>query len=163
MKRKSEGWGFVALIALGAAIAASGCGTSALRTQTQTHLVTTGVVATAGETIDTARTEQLDAAMEAHPPGPERNAALDEIHAAWRPVGAALDSIRDLLIAWAEGLELAAIANVRDLPWESFTHIIARIVLLYDDIARMTNSLGVEALPELPGVLRGLATIPGGR
>lgn len=131
--------------------------------QAQAAIVTSGLLRATGDAVDAARDQALGEVESRHPVrGPERSAALDAEAGRWTPLGASLDAMRDVLIAWADALELAALVNDDRVVFESVVPLVARLVLLYDDATRIAQSLGLE-LPELPPLIRSAATLPGGR
>lgn len=145
-----------------AAVAAVGCGPNALRDNARAALVAGAALETAGGAADAARRERLDAVEAAVSQSPDRDEIIRREAARWEPLGAALDACRDALLSWVEALELARIADEGGLGFETFVPFVLRLVLLYDDAARLANSLGAE-LPELPAVVRALASLPEGR
>lgn len=153
----------LALVALAAVLASSGCGASGLRTQAHAALVTGATLETTGAAIDAARDRSLDAVEEEYGDAPDFEERLDREAARWTPLGASLDACRDALLAWVDAIELARVADLgEDFFFELIVPLVARVVLLYDDIARLSASLGVE-VPELPELVRSVATMPGGR
>lgn len=152
----------LAAMGLALALAATGCGPNALRDNARAALVVTAAVETAGDSVDAARTERLDRVEAAVANSPDREAIVRREAARWEPVGAALDACRDAVLTWVESLELARVAGGDGLGFEDFVPLVLRVVLLYDDVARLATSLGVE-VPELPAFVRALASAPEGR
>lgn len=139
-----------------------GCGATALRDNARAALVTGTVLRTAGEQVDAARTARLDEVEAAVSQSPDRDLILAREMDRWEPVGAALDAARDALLSWVEALELARLADGDGFVWQHVIPLVLRLVLLYDDVARLASELGAE-VPALPGVVRALATLPEGR
>lgn len=146
-------------IALAAGLALCGCGSSALGAHARAASVTIATVQTVGVTVDEARTLELDMAEEAHPwRGPERDATLTATAARWEPAGAALDALRDALIAWVDAIELAAAADAGEDVEPHLLTLAGRVVLLYDSVGRAIRAARPETrVPELPAIVRALA------
>lgn len=153
---------FCAAIVALAACLASGCGASALRDNARAATVVSVVLETAGDAADAARTARLDEVEHAVRNSPDRDEIIRREAAQWEPLGAALDACRDALLSWIGALEVANLAEETDLTWEVFVPLVMRVVLLYDDVQRLANTLGAT-LPELPAIVRALAVAPDGR
>lgn len=152
----------VALIGLAALVAlahmCTGCGASAFSAHYRSATIVAGVHAAAGTVIDDARSSALDRVEREHPTDPEHDAALEAEADRWRPVGAALDVARDAIGAWIDAVDLARAAggDEGDLL-APLLALAARAVLLYERIAELAGSLGVDDLPPLPPFVRALA------
>lgn len=149
-------------LALAVALAVAGCGASGLRTQASAATVASIALETAGQTVDHARRTRLDMVESRVSESPDRDEILRREAARWEPVGAALDACRDALLTWVEALNLARLGDEGLLSWEVFVPLVMRLVLLYDDVARLATELGVS-VPPLPDLVRALASAPEGR
>lgn len=144
-----------------ALVLASGCGASAYRQHATAIVAVSAVHEITVETFDAARHVAFVEARDAHPAG-ERNAALDAEANRWRPAAAGLDTVRRTLTTWAEALDAARRADAGDELFAALVPVVARLIQLYDDTARMLRALGVAA-PELPALVLGLANGSVGR
>jgi hypothetical protein len=142
-----------ALVILAAVVAAAmhstGCG-SAIGTQARIASSLTITTRAAGEALDDARAEALDG-VEHRTEGlgsEARLAALETEADHWRPVGEALDVVREALRTWVATLSLAQAAGDEGLL-EPITRVVARVVELYARIAALARELGAD-VPEVP-------------
>lgn len=126
----------------------AGCGASGLTSQAQAIHVTAGTLGVAGDTIDAARAQDLD--------GATTQVELRERAARWEPVGAALDTARTALLAWHEAVSVAALLERTDLDLSYFLGFVLRLVLAYEDVARLSRALGAD-VPPLPRLVLELA------
>lgn len=141
------------------ALASVGCDRSDLRTHAALVIATSGGHEVAGAAIDQARSDALDRVEVEHPTnGPERTAALREEDARWRPAGVALDGIRTILGSWSQSLEVALLADTGEDVSTAMLPFAARIVVLWDDLSRFAEELGVT-IPRLPEGVRSLALL----
>ncbi len=140
-----------------------GCGASAYTMHYRAATITIGVHAAAGTVIDDARASALDRVEREHPTDPEHDAELEREAARWRPLGAALDAGREAIGAWIDAIDLARAAGGGEADLLApLLALAARAVLLYERIAELARALGVDDLPELPLLVRSLATSIGG-
>lgn len=147
------------------ALALVGCGASGLRTQAHAALVAGTVTSAAWAQVDHARTVRLDSVESSVSQSPDRDLIIAREAARWTPIGAGFDAIRDALLAWVQAIELARVAGEDSLTledWIRFVPLVGRVVLLYDDVARLARELEIE-LPALPPAVRALASAPEGR
>ncbi len=159
MSERSAGILLVAAIVFASYCA--GC-SSPIQAAARGGTLVTSVHLSAGEQIDAARDEALDAVEAANPPGPERNAALDAEAARWEPLAVALDSMRAVLRTYAQSVTLAHAAGGDESLLPEIARLLARLVGLYAAIVQAAEELDVEGLPVLPAEVRTLADALGG-
>lgn len=148
--RRAFGGAAALAFAVLASALASGCGAGAIGTHARAALVTTRVVATAGQTIDGARAAALDRVEAEHPTDPEHDRAVREEAARWRPVGRALDATRAALDAWVESIDLARLAGDDSLGLAELAPLAGRTLALVSRAVALARELGADAsgLPE---------------
>lgn len=160
----SDGALALGLVIFAAALSAatSGCGAGAIRTHYQAVTILASTHAVAGAGIDDARSAALDRIEAELPRGPERVAALELEAARWRPLGVMLDTMREALLTWDAAIDAARLAGTEDGELLALlAPLVARVVLLYDQIAAAARELGAT-LPALPSAARALASAIGG-
>lgn len=160
----SDGALAIGLVIFAAALSAatSGCGAGAIRTHYQAVTILASTHAVAGAGIDDARSAALDRIEADLPRGPERVAALELEAARWRPLGVLLDTMREALLTWDAAIDAARLAGTEDGELLALlAPLVARVVLLYDQIAAAARELGAT-LPALPSAARALASAIGG-
>ena len=151
------------VIAIVGSLTMHGCGASAIGTQARIASTVSIATRTAGDSIDAARTRALDDVehrTEGRAPD-VRIAALELEAAHWRPVGQALDAVRDLLRTWASAIALAHAAGGDASLLPPIGETVARAVQLYARIAALARELGAD-VPELPAEVLALATAVAG-
>lgn len=154
--------GIVGLLLLAACLHSTGCGANGLRTQAHAALVAGTVTSAGWAQVDRARTDRLDRVQASVSQSPDRDLIIAREAERWTPIGAGFDAVRDALLAWVGAIDLARLAGEQDLSWEFFFPLVSRVVLLYDDVARLARELDVD-VPALPDVVRALASAPEGR
>lgn len=140
-------------------IAVSGCGPGAYAIHYRANTITSGSHAAAGVMVDAARDEALDRVEREHPTDPEHDLELDREAARWRPIGVALDAVKDAIKIWLDAIDSARAAggDPAELLGPLLSHA-ARVVLLYDRVVTQARELGVGDLPPLPESVRALVT-----
>ena len=134
----------------------SGCDPSAYRMHASAVVTVAGAHTVAGGAVDAARSAALDAVEDQHPDvGEARTAARRAEAVRWAAAGESLDAIRSALRTWVSAVELALAADDGGGLLEALLPLAARVLVLWDDMAQMLGTLGVE-VPTLPPTVRGL-------
>lgn len=128
---------------------ASGCASSAVQQHARASVLVSSALVTAGGAVDAAFDAELEAAQD--------DAAIDQVEARWKPVGAAFDLARETVNAWNDAIDAAFIAQAPDADVFAILYpFLARAILLYEKIAELSQSLGVD-VPRLPSIVTQLA------
>ncbi len=154
-----------ATVILGICLLLAGCDLGAVQAHYRAQTIVAGALTVGGEVVTEARTTALVRVEQANSfmPPEERIVALKIERANWEPVGAALDAARSALSTWETSTETAESAGADEDLLGILVRLASRVILLYDEAARLAATLGAD-LPPLPEVVTSLArSIGGGR
>jgi hypothetical protein len=143
------------LLALVIAVLVTGC-TDPISDQARAATISAGALSAGGDAVMAARAAALDRVEAAHPTDPEHDEQLDLEAARWAPVLEALDTARTALLTWIDSLELARLAGGGGDLLAPIATVAARAVQLVVRAFELAGALGVEDLPAIPPIVRGL-------
>ncbi len=129
-------------------LALPGCG-GPIQTHTTAIRISAGTIAVGGSMLSEARSQALDRVTEETEgqPREERVIALREESARWDPVGAAINTGKEILQAWLDTVR-AVEAGAENL-WARVPLLVARLVRLWGRTVELARTLGLD-LPAIP-------------
>ncbi len=137
-----------------------GCG-GAVQTHATAIRVSAGTIAVGGAMISEARSQALDRVTEETEgqPREERAEALREESARWDPIGATINTGKEILQAWHDTVE-AIEAGAENL-WVRVPLLVGRLVRLWNRTVELARTLGVD-LPVIPSQVTAIVGSFGG-
>ena len=146
------------VLALGAAVACTGCGASALAGQARAASVVGVGLGSMRQELHDARAHDLDGCAAAA----DTDACLDTREAAWAPVVALYESARATLSTWIEAIDVARVAGDDDHDVIGALVVAAvRLARQWRELAAALHAAGVE-VPTIPASLAALLPPDGG-
>jgi len=141
-----------------ASVLLAGCGASAVQSHARAATIVGLTLTETRATLLDARAADLDA-VEHSTEGLGAEARLAAVEARaerWRPALVAWEATRAGLAAWVEAIALAHAAGGDADMLAPVLALAGRVLGLWGPLAAVLQLLGVEGVPELPGVLAGL-------